>query len=141
MAESIFYRLKNPNRNHPDNFTKDELQEIGLGYDRFFNEQVSMISEVRDAEEWERIEQFEMGQKFGKRLEQMDWKKFKYFRVFVRNPRWRLSELPWQQWTLVCEVVVEVGEQRLDKWSLMGRLGNMTRSYFQQHGLVCVGTL
>ncbi|KAM6550330.1 hypothetical protein CsatB_000138 [Cannabis sativa] len=170
MAESLFYRLKNPNRNHPDNFTEDELQEIGLGYDRlvrfmdkddpnlrnpndwykygefgpyswrgvvlgdpvrgrFSDERVAMISEVRDAEEWEKIEKSEMGQKFGKRLEQMDRKKFKYFWVFVRHPRWRLSELPWQQWTLVCEVVVENGfDQRLDKWNLMGRLGNMTRS-------------
>ncbi|XP_062096802.1 uncharacterized protein LOC133802503 [Humulus lupulus] len=169
MAESLFYRLKNPNRNHPDNFTEDELQEIGLGYDRlvrfmekddpnlrhphdwykygqfgpyswrgvvlgdpvrgrFSDERVAMISEVRDAEEWERIEQFEMGQKFGKRLEQMDRTKLKYFWIFVRHPRWRLSELAWQQWTLVCEVVVEAGDQRLDKWSLMGRLGNMTRS-------------
>ena len=169
LAESLFYRLKNPNRNYPDNFTEDELQEIGLGYDRmvrfmekddpnlrhphdwykygqfgpyswrgvvlgdpvrgrFSDERVAMISEVRSQEEWEKIEQFEMGQKFGKRLEQMDRTKFRYFWVFVRHPRWRLSELPWQQWTLVSEVVLEAGDQRLDKWNLMGRLGNMTRS-------------
>lgn len=87
-----------------------------------------MISEVRDHEEWERIEQFELGHKFGKRLEEMDRTKFRYFWVFVRHPRWRVSELPWEQWTLVCEVVLEAGNQRLDKWNLMGRLGNMTRS-------------
>ncbi|KAL5564544.1 hypothetical protein UlMin_027708 [Ulmus minor] len=173
LAESLFYRLKNPHRIHPDNFTERELQEIGLGYDRmvrfmekddpnlrnpddwykygqfgpyswrgvvvgdpvrgrFTDERVAMISEVRDAEEWEKIEQFEMAQKFGKRLKQMDRTKFRYFWIFVRHPRWRLSDLPWQQWTLVCEVVLEAGEQRLDKWSLMGRLGNMTRSLITQ---------
>lgn len=169
LAESFFYRLKNPHGNYPDNFTEDELQEIGLGYDRlvrfmskddpnlrhpydwykygefgpyswrgvvvgdpvrgrFSDERVAMISEVRDHEEWERIEQFELGHKFGKRLEEMDRTKFRYFWVFVRHPRWRVSELPWEQWTLVCEVVLEAGNQRLDKWNLMGRLGNMTRS-------------
>ena len=34
MAESLFYRLKNPNRDHPDNVTEDELQEIGIEWDR-----------------------------------------------------------------------------------------------------------
>ncbi|PON98453.1 hypothetical protein TorRG33x02_056870 [Trema orientale] len=169
LTDSFFYRLKNPHRNYPDNFTEDELQEIGLGYDRmvrfmekddpnlrhphdwykygqfgpyswrgivlgdpvrgrFSSERVSIISEVRDAEEWEKIEQFEMAQKFGRKLGQMDRTKFRYFWIFVRHPRWRLSELPWQQWTLVSEVVLEAGDQRLDKWNLMGRLGNTTRS-------------
>lgn len=169
LAESLFYRLKNPNRSHADNFTEDELQQIGLGYDRlvrfmekddpnirhpydwykygefgpyswrgvvlgdpirgrFSDERVAMISEVRDAEEWEKIEQFEMAQNFGKRLQQLDRSKFRHFWVFVRHPRWRVSELPWEQWTLVCEVVLEAGKQRLDKWNLMGRLGNLTRS-------------
>ncbi|KAJ6414447.1 hypothetical protein OIU84_003445 [Salix udensis] len=31
------------------------------------------------------------------------------------------------EWTLVSEVVVEAGKQRLDKWNLMGRLGNQAR--------------
>lgn len=170
LAESMFYRLKNPSRKYADNFTDDELQQIGLGYDRmvrfmekddpnlrhphdwykygefgpyswrgvvvgepvrgrFTDERVTMIGEVKDQEEWEKIEQFEMGQDFGKRLTQLDRSKgFKYFWVFVRHPRWRLSDLPWQQWTLVCEVVVEGDKQRLDKWNLMGRLGNLTRS-------------
>lgn len=169
LAESLFYRLKNPHGNYPNNFTEDELKEIGLGYDRmvrfmqkddpnlrhpydwykygeygpyswrgvvvgdpvrgrFSDERVSMISEVRDQEEWEKIEQFEMAQDFGKRLEQLDKSKLRHFWVFVRHPKWRLSDLPWQQWTLVCEVVLEAGKQRLDKWSLMGRLGNQTRS-------------
>lgn len=169
LAESLFYRLKNPNRNYADNFTEDELQEIGLGYDRmvrfmqkddpnlrhpydwykygefgpyswrgvvlgdpirgrFSDERVSMISDVRDAEEWDKIEQFEMAQDFGNRLQQLDKKKFRHFWVFVRHPRWRISELPWEQWTLVSEVVLEAGTQRLDKWSLMGRLGTLTRT-------------
>lgn len=170
LAESMFYRLKNPSRKYADNFTDDELQQIGLGYDRmvrfmekddpnlrhphdwykygefgpyswrgvvvgepvrgrFTDERVTMIGGVKDQEEWEKIEQFEMGQDFGKRLTQLDRSKgFKYFWVFVRHPRWRLSDLPWQQWTLVCEVVVEGDKQRLDKWNLMGRLGNLTRS-------------
>ncbi|KAM1758743.1 hypothetical protein ACFX11_007839 [Malus domestica] len=88
-----------------------------------------MIREVKDQEEWEKIEQFKMSQDFGKRSEQLDRSKGrKYFWVFVRHPRWRFLDLPWQQWTLVCEVVVEGEKQRLDKWSLMGRLGNLTIS-------------
>ncbi|KAI4299528.1 hypothetical protein L6164_032980 [Bauhinia variegata] len=174
LAESFFYRLKNPNGNYPDNFSEDELQQIGLGYDRmvrfmekddpnlrdpndwykygqygpyswrgvvigdpirgrFTDERVTIISEVRDHEEWEKIEQFEMASEFGKRLKQMDSSNgFRYFWVFVRHPKWRLSDLPWQQWTLVGEVVLEAGKQRLDKWSLMGRLGNKARRLITQ---------
>ncbi|KAM2359152.1 hypothetical protein ACFX1X_007898 [Malus domestica] len=96
---------------------------------RLTDKRVTMIREVKDQEEWEKIEQFEMSQDFGKRSEQLVRSKGrKYFWVFVRHPRWRFSDLPWQQWTLVCEVVVEGEKQRLDKWSLMGRLGNLTRS-------------
>ncbi|KAK3026472.1 hypothetical protein RJ639_041769 [Escallonia herrerae] len=74
-----------------------------------------------------------MAQDFGKRLNEMDKDVgFRYFWVFVRHPRWRVSELPWQQWTLVCEVVVEAGKQRLDKWNLMGRLGNVARGLITQ---------
>lgn len=173
-AESFFYRLKNPHKNYPDNFSEDELQQIGLGYDRmvqfmdkndpnlrhpydwykygefgpyswrgvvlgdpvrgrFTDERVTIISEVKDHEEWEKIEQFEMASEFGKRVKQMDQSKgFRYFWVFVRHPRWRISELPWQQWTLVSEVVIEAGKQRLDKWNLMGRLGNKARSLITQ---------
>ncbi|KAK1389251.1 hypothetical protein POM88_017429 [Heracleum sosnowskyi] len=170
LAESLFYRLKNPNGNYPDNFSEDELQMIGLGYDRLVrfmdkddpnlkhpydwykygefgpyswrgvvlgdpirggmsDECVTLIGEVRDHEEWEKIEQHDMAVDFGKRLSDMDKSAgFRYFWVFVRHPKWRVNELPWQQWTLVCEVVVEAGKQRLDKWNLMGRLGNKTRS-------------
>ncbi|KAI9078328.1 hypothetical protein K1719_039704 [Acacia pycnantha] len=74
-----------------------------------------------------------MASEFGKRVKQMDKSNgFRYFWVFVRHPRWRISELPWQQWTLVSEVVLEAGKQRLDKWSLMGRLGNKARSLITQ---------
>ncbi|KAF5814765.1 hypothetical protein HanRHA438_Chr03g0126741 [Helianthus annuus] len=170
LAENLFYRLKNPHGNYPNNFTEEELQMIGLGYDRmvqfmekddpnlkhpydwykygefgpyswrgvvlgepirgrFSDENVTLIGEVRDQEEWEKIEQFEMSQDFGQRLESMDKSVgFRYFWVFVRHPKWRVSDLPWEQWTLVSEVVVEAGKQRLDKWNLMGRLGNRTRS-------------
>ncbi|KAL7585586.1 hypothetical protein Lser_V15G45427 [Lactuca serriola] len=170
LAESLFYRLKNPHGNYPNNFSEDELQMIGLGYDRmvqfmekddpnlkhpydwykygefgpyswrgvvlgepirgrFSDENVTLIGEVRDQEEWEKIEQFEMSQDFGQRLESLDKTVgFRYFWVFVRHPKWRVSELPWEQWTLVSEVVVEAGKQRLDKWNLMGRLGNRTRA-------------
>ncbi|XP_042041334.1 uncharacterized protein LOC121786774 [Salvia splendens] len=34
MAESLFYRLKNPHKNYLDNFSDEKLQMIGLGYDR-----------------------------------------------------------------------------------------------------------
>lgn len=174
LAENLFYRLKNPNRNYADNFSEDELQMIGLGYDRMVrfmekddpnlrhpydwykygefgpyswrgvvlgdpirgrlsDECVTLIGEVRDHEEWEKIEQFEMAQDFGNRLQVLDKSLgFRYFWVFVRHPKWRISELPWQQWTLVCEVVLEAGNQRLDKWNLMGRLGNKSRTLVTQ---------
>ncbi|KAF5181333.1 2-C-methyl-D-erythritol 4-phosphate cytidylyltransferase [Thalictrum thalictroides] len=176
LAESLFYRLKNPNRNHADNFTEDELQMIGLGYDRmvrfmdkddpnlrhpfdwykygefgpyswrgivigdpirgrFSDERVSMIGEVRDHQEWEQIEQYEMAQDFGNILNTSMDKSlgFKHFWVFVRHPRWRLTELPWQQWTLVSEVVVQAAKHnRLDKWNLMARLGNKVRASITQ---------
>ncbi|XP_007021788.2 PREDICTED: uncharacterized protein LOC18594233 [Theobroma cacao] len=176
LAESLFYRLKNPGKpNHADNFTEEELEAIGLGYDRmvrfmekddpnlkhpfdwykygefgpyswrgvvvgdpirgrFADERVTMIGEVKNHEEWEKIEQFEMASEFGKRLEMMDKNVgFRYFWVFVRHPKWRLNELPWEQWTVVCEVVVEARKnERLDKWSLMGRLGNKARSLITQ---------
>ncbi|XWS10109.1 hypothetical protein CRYUN_Cryun39dG0047600 [Craigia yunnanensis] len=176
LAESLFYRLNNPGkRNHADNFTEEELEAIGLGYDRmvrfmekddpnlkhpfdwykygefgpyswrgvvvgdpirgrFLDERVTIIGEVKNHEEWEKIEQFEMASEFGKRLEMMDKNVgFRYFWVFVRHPKWRLSELPWEQWTLVSEIVVEARKsERLDKWSLMGRLGNKARSLITQ---------
>ncbi|KAK6134682.1 hypothetical protein DH2020_031607 [Rehmannia glutinosa] len=174
MAESLFYRLKNPNKNYPDNFSEDELQMIGLGYDRlvrfmdkddpnlkhpydwykygefgpyswrgvvlgdpirgrFSDERVTMIGQVRDQEEWEKIEQHDMAVDFQKRLDAMDKnKRLRYFWVFVRHPKWRISDLPWQQWTLVCEVALEAGDQRLDKWTLMGRLGNKARAMITQ---------
>ncbi|KAL3849294.1 hypothetical protein ACJIZ3_011176 [Penstemon smallii] len=169
-AESLFYRMKNPHKNYPDNFSEDELQMIGLGYDRmvrfmdkddpnlkhpydwykygefgpyswrgvvlgepvqgsFSDERVTMIGEVRDQEEWEKIEQYDMAVDYQKRLDEMDKNKgFKYFWVFVRHPKWVVTDLPWQQWTLVCEVALEAGDQRLDKWTLMGRLGNKARA-------------
>ncbi|XP_042006528.1 uncharacterized protein LOC121755292 [Salvia splendens] len=174
MAESLFYRLKNPHKNYPDNFSEEELQMIGLGYDRlvrfmdkddpnlkhpydwykygefgpyswrgivlgdpirgdFSDERVTMIGEVRDQEEWEKIEQHDMAREFQRRLDAMDkGRKKRYFWVFVRHPKWRVSDLPWQQWTLVCEVALEAGDQRLDKWTLMGRLGNKARAMITQ---------
>ncbi|KAF8379629.1 hypothetical protein HHK36_029070 [Tetracentron sinense] len=174
LAENLFYRLKNPNRNQADNFSEEELQMIGLGYDRMVrfmekddpnlrhpydwykygeygpyswrgvvvgepirgrssDECVTLIGEVRDHEEWEKIEQFEMSNEFSRRLKSMDKSiGFRYFWVFVRHPKWKVTELPWQQWTLVCEVVLEAGKERLDKWNLMGRLGNKSRALITQ---------
>ncbi|XP_050216528.1 uncharacterized protein LOC126667580 [Mercurialis annua] len=174
LAESFFYRLKNPNKNYADNLTEDELNMIGLGYDRmvrfmdkddpnlkhpydwykygefgpyswrgvvlgdpivgrFTDERVTMYSEVKDQEEWEKIEQFEMEVDFGERLKKLDKiVGFKHYWVFVRHPKWRLSEQPWEQWTLVSEVVVQAGQERIDKWNLMGRLGNTTRKLITQ---------
>ncbi|XP_058104668.1 uncharacterized protein LOC131248405 [Magnolia sinica] len=174
IAENLFYRLKNPSRNHADNFTEEELQMIGLGYDRmvrfmdkddpnlrhpndwykygeygpyswrgivvgdpirgrFTDERVSMISSVRDHEEWEEIERHDMAMDFTRRLSSMDKSVgFRYFWVFVRHPKWRITELPWEQWTLVCEVVLEAGKKRLDKWNLMGRLGSKARALITQ---------
>lgn len=174
LAESLFYRLKNPNKNYADNFSEEELNLIGLGYDRmvrfmdkddpnlkhpydwykygefgpyswrgvvvgdpiagrFTDERVTMYSEVKDQEEWEKIEQFEMEVDFGERLKILDKNVgFRHYWVFVRHPKWRLSEQPWQQWTLVSEVVLEAGKQRIDKWNLMARLGNYTRKLITQ---------
>ncbi|CAH8293944.1 unnamed protein product [Eruca vesicaria subsp. sativa] len=185
LAESLFYRLyNNPDKksrsnilsSHPDKFTEDELEMIGLGYDRMVrfmdkddprlrhphdwfkygefgpyswrgvvvgdpvrgtisDECVTMIGEVESHEEFERIEQHEMNVAFQKRVKELDsgGVGLRYFWVFVRHPKWRLSELPWEQWTLVSEVVVEVDrKKRLDKWNLMGRLGNKSRSLICQ---------
>ncbi|XP_004490903.1 uncharacterized protein [Cicer arietinum] len=175
LAESLFYRLKNPRGrgNYPDNFSEDMLQQIGLGYDRtvrfmgkddpnlrnpydwykygeygpyswrgivvgepvsggITDECVTIINEVKDHEEWEEIEKSEMAADFGEKVKQLDQTKLRYFWVFIRHPKWRVSELPWQQWTLVSEVVLEAGKQRLDKWTLMGRLGNKARSLVAQ---------
>ncbi|KAM7278934.1 hypothetical protein ACFE04_006068 [Oxalis oulophora] len=173
-AESFFYRLKNPNKNYPDNFTEDELQAIGLGYDRmvrfmdkddpnlrhphdwykygefgpyswrgivlgdpvrgqFTDERVTLISQVKDHEEWDEIEQHDMNIECNEQLSKMDKSVgFRYYWIFVRHPKWRLNELPWQQWTLVSEVTLEAGKQRIDKWSLMGRLGNIARRKITQ---------
>jgi hypothetical protein len=134
LAEPRFYRLhKNrKSQNQADNFTEDELQQIGLGYDRmvrfmekddpnlrhpydwykygefgpyswrgvvvgdpirgrFSDEGMTLSSEVRDREEWEKIEQFEMASDYGKRLNEMDQTKgFKHFWMFVRHPRWSI---------------------------------------------------
>lgn len=180
LAESLFYRLyNNPDKtrtsilsSHPDKFTEDELEMIGLGYDRMVrfmdkddprlrhphdwfkygefgpyswrgvvvgdpvrgtisDECVTMIGEVENHEGFEKIEQHEMNVAFQKRVKELDsgGVGLRYFWVFVRHPKWRLSELPWEQWTLVSEVVVEVDKKkRLDKWNLMGRLGNKSRS-------------
>lgn len=183
LAESLFYRLyNNPDKSrsnilssHPDKFTEEELEMIGLGYDRMVrfmdkddprlrhpydwfkygefgpyswrgvvvgdpvrgtisDECVTMIGEVENHEEFEKIEQHEMNLAFQKRVKELDSNVgLRYFWVFVRHPKWRLSELPWEQWTLVSEVVVEVDKkQRLDKWNLMGRLGNKSRSLICQ---------
>ncbi|KAG2309768.1 hypothetical protein Bca52824_029516 [Brassica carinata] len=183
LAESLFYRLyNNPDKSrsnilssHPDKFTEDELEMIGLGYDRMVrfmdkddprlrhphdwfkygefgpyswrgvvvgdpvrgtisDECVTMYGEVANHEEFEKVEQHEMNLAFQKRVKELDsGVGLRYFWVFVRHPKWRLSELPWEQWTLVSEVVVEADKKkRLDKWNLMGRLGNKSRSLICQ---------
>ncbi|MQL92470.1 hypothetical protein Taro_025093 [Colocasia esculenta] len=174
LAESYFYRHAKPGADQADAFTDEELQMIGLGYDRmvrfmekddprlrhphdwykyghygpyswrgivvgnpirgrFTDERVSIIGEVRDHEEWEKIERFEMAADFTRRVKSLDrGVGFRHFWVFVRHPKWKAAELPWQQWTLVAEVVLEAGKQRLDKWSLMGRLGNNARALITQ---------
>ncbi|MFQ6658488.1 hypothetical protein Gotur_027732 [Gossypium turneri] len=100
----------------------------------FSDARVTMIGEVKNHEEWEKIEQFEMASEFDKRPEMMVRNVgFRYCWVFVRHPKWRINELPWEQWTLVGEVVLEAKKtERLDKWSLMGRLGNKARSLIAQ---------
>ncbi|KAJ6298192.1 hypothetical protein OIU76_019351 [Salix suchowensis] len=141
IEESPYFRLKNSNKNHPDNLTEDQLNQIGLGYDymaRYMDkddpnlkhpydwyrygeygpyswrgvvvgepvlggitdECVTLYSQVKDDAEWDKIEQHEMAVDFGERLKQMN--KEVGFRHFL-------------------------GKQRLDKWNLMGRLGNQAR--------------
>lgn len=96
---------------------------------RFSDDRVSLMAEVADHDEWDRIEQFDMSNQFSNRLNELDDAVgFRYYWVFVRHPKWRPDELPWEQWTLSAEVAVQASkEQRLDKWNLMGRLGNPTR--------------
>jgi len=96
---------------------------------RFSDDRVSLMEEVHDHEEWDRIEQFDMCNQYSHRLNELaGGPGFRYYWVFVRHPRWRPDEKPWAQWTLSAEVAVQAGkEERLDKWSLMGRFGNPTR--------------
>ncbi|KAJ1271730.1 hypothetical protein BS78_06G148600 [Paspalum vaginatum] len=96
---------------------------------RFSDDRVSLMEEVHDHEEWDRIEQFDMSNQFSHRLNELgDEVGFRYYWVFVRHPRWRPDEKPWEQWTLSAEVAVQASkDERLDKWSLMGRFGNPTR--------------
>ncbi|CAO2042849.1 unnamed protein product [Urochloa humidicola] len=96
---------------------------------RFSDARVSLMEEVHDHEEWDRIEQFDMCNQFSHRHNELDGGiGIRYYWVFVRHPKWRPNEKPWEQWTLSAEVAVQAGkEERLDKWSLMGRFGNPTR--------------
>ncbi|XP_062226069.1 uncharacterized protein LOC133924508 [Phragmites australis] len=96
---------------------------------RFSDDRVSLMSEVHDHEEWDRIEQFDMSNQFSHRLNELgDDVGFRYYWVFVRHPSWRPDEKPWEQWTLSAEVAVQASkDQWLDKWNLMGRFGNPTR--------------
>ncbi|KAL6903631.1 hypothetical protein ACP4OV_004444 [Aristida adscensionis] len=96
---------------------------------RFSDDRVSIMSEVDDHEEWDCIEQFDMSNQFSNRLNELgDAPGFRYYWVFVRHPRWRPDEKPWEQWTLSAEVAVQAAKHDyLDKWSLMGRFGNPTR--------------
>ncbi|KAF8703591.1 hypothetical protein HU200_032408 [Digitaria exilis] len=176
MGENAFYRRKRraaaaAAAGQADTFTDEELEMIGMGYDRavrfmdgpddprlrhphdwykygrygpyhwrgivvgppirgrFSDDRVSLMEEVHDHEEWDRIEQFDMCNQFSHRLNELaDGVGFRYYWVFVRHPKWRPNEKPWEQWTLSAEVAIQAGkEERLDKWSLMGRFGNPTR--------------
>ncbi|KAH0469958.1 hypothetical protein IEQ34_001516 [Dendrobium chrysotoxum] len=174
-SENRFYRRSRAAAEQADSFTEDELEMIGLGYDRavrfmskdhpmlrhpydwykygrygpyswrgivvgppirgrFTDERVSIISEVRDHEEFEKIEQFEMANEYSRHVLDLNPSVgLRHYWVFVRHPKWRASELPWQQWTLVSEVVVEASKKEwIDKWSLMGRLGNRSRANVTQ---------
>ncbi|XP_078442031.1 uncharacterized protein LOC144711823 [Wolffia australiana] len=168
MAENLVYRHSKTWSEEADSFTEEELQMIGLGYDRtvrfmdkddprlrhphdwykygqfgpyswrgvvvgspirgrFSDERVALIGEVNDHKEFELIDQHEMGVDFSPRSGS------RYYWVFVRHPKWRSTDPPWQQWTLVAEIAVEDAENRpIDKWTLMGRLGNNTRALISQ---------
>ncbi|XVF78836.1 hypothetical protein PTKIN_Ptkin14bG0169200 [Pterospermum kingtungense] len=138
LAESLFYRLKNPGKgNHADNFTEEELEAIGLGYDRMVRFMEKDDPNLRHPYDWYKYGEFRpyswrgvvVGDPIRGRFSDERVTMIGYFWVFVRHPNWRLNELPWEQWTLVSEVVVEARKtERLDKWSLMGRLGNKARS-------------
>ncbi|KAI3925308.1 hypothetical protein MKX01_035425 [Papaver californicum] len=139
-AENLFYRLKNPHKNqkddpnlkHPHDWYKYgeygpySWRGIVVGDPvraRLWEEGVTLIQEVNSHEEWEEIEKFDKATEFSERLTVLDKKiGFQHYWVFVRHPKWRVTEFPWQQWTL----------KRLDKWNLMGRLGNKTRSLITQ---------
>jgi hypothetical protein len=101
---------------------------------RLSDDCVTLISAISNHEEGEKIEQFEMAKQYSHRLEKMDSKiGLRHYWVFVRHPKWRASEHPWEQWTLVAEVAVEASrKERIDKWKLMLRLGNRTRTLITQ---------
>ncbi|GAB2217890.1 hypothetical protein Droror1_Dr00001104 [Drosera rotundifolia] len=61
------------------------------------DECVTMFGEVKDHEEWEKIEQHEMAVEYGKRKKMLDKKLgLRYFWVFVRHSKWRVNESPWE---------------------------------------------
>ncbi|KAM0917099.1 hypothetical protein ACQ4PT_009731 [Festuca glaucescens] len=172
LSENAFYRRKRlAASGQADAFTDEELEMIGLGYDRsvrfmdgpddprlrhphdwyrfgaygpyswrgivvgppirgrFSDDRVSLMAEVANHDEWDRNHQFEMSNQFSNRLNELGAAiSFRYYWIFVRHPRWRPDEQPWEQWTLSAEIAVQASKnQRLDKWSLMGRFGNSTR--------------
>lgn len=183
IAENLFYKHSNPkSTNQADQFSDDELQTIGLGYDRsvrfmekndpnlrhphdwykygqygpyswrgivvghpirgrFSDDRVTIIGEVKDHEEWEKIEKHEMKVDFGDRMTtliQDATHGFRFYWVFVRHPKWKPFDPPHEQWTIVSEVAIvsppptSSSPARLDKWTLMGRLGNKTRALITQ---------
>ncbi|KAG0475639.1 hypothetical protein HPP92_015325 [Vanilla planifolia] len=174
-SQNRFYRRSRASTQQADYFTEEELEAVGLGYDRavrfmsqdhpklrhpfdwykygkygpyswrgivvgppirgrFTDERVTLMGEVHNHEEFEEIEQFEMANAFSRRLKDLDDSVgLRHYWVFVRHPRWRATELPWQQWTLVSEVVFEANrKEKIDKWSLMGRMGNKSRALVTQ---------
>ncbi|KAF8006839.1 hypothetical protein BT93_K0989 [Corymbia citriodora subsp. variegata] len=141
LAESLFYRVKSPSKNYGDNFSKEELQMIGLGYDRMVRFMEKDDPNLRHPHNWYTYGEFGpyswRGVVVGKPIRGRFSEEHVTLlaRAEIMRSGRRLSSLTWrqeQQWTLVAEVVLEAGKQRLDEWNLMGRLGNKARKLITQ---------
>lgn len=156
-----------------EEFTEEELQMIGLGYERTvrFKEpddptlrhpldwykygpyspharkgivvgkpvrgrmsdmRVTMFSNVKDAEEQERIDQHDAMVDYDNNLRGFDESiGVKHFWVFARAPYKPKTRVPWDEWTLVSQVAVESGED-LDKYRLGAMVGKRARNWITQ---------
>eukprot|EP01018_Ginkgo_biloba_P011663 Gb_35628 [translate_table: standard] len=99
---------------------------------RMSDMRVTMFSTVRDEEEQERIDQNDVCVHYDRRIQSFDENiGIKYFWVFVRQTQRVKPELPWNEWTLVCQIAIESGE-KLDKYRVGSRVTKKVRNVVTQ---------